>query len=99
MAAEHGEGEIEHEAGAFDERAGAPELVGDCESPFGVAEVGLERPNLEQPDRDVRGSRHDREADVLAGGALAMRPADEPLEPRECRWGRGKEPGGFVRRA
>src|SRR4051794_31148470 len=98
MTAEHGECEIEHEAGAFDEGAGAPELVGDCESPFGVAEVRLERPNLEQPDRDVRGSRHDRGADVLAGGAPAVRPADEPLEPVECRRRRGNEPGDFVGR-
>src|SRR5262249_33706203 len=71
---------VERQRGAVEERACAPELAGEREAPFGRSEVRLERANLHQPDRNVGGPRHDRVADVLPRGALAMRPRDEPLE-------------------
>ena len=66
---------------AVHEHARAPELGREREPPLGRTEVGLERPHLKQADRRVGSARHDREAHVLAGGALPVRPRDEPLEP------------------
>ena len=75
-----------------EEDARAPERRADARSPTRRAEAGLELPDLEDPDRRVHAVRHDREADVAAGGALAMRPGDEPLEPFDRRRRRRDEP-------
>src|SRR5262247_4078057 len=73
------ERKVDDEVGAVREDASSPVLVGDRESPLGRPEVGIECAHLEETDRAIRAARHDREADVLAERALAMRPRNEPL--------------------
>ena len=47
---------------------------------------------------DTHVVRHDREADVVASGSLAMRPRDEPLEPFDRRRRRRNEARHFFGR-
>src|SRR5439155_27191578 len=80
VAADRVERELHDELRAVDENAGAPELRRDGKAPLRAAEVGFERTDLEQTDCDIGPARNDREADVLSGRALLVRPRDAPLE-------------------
>ena len=79
------EREVDDERRGVEEDPRAPERRADREAPLGRAEPGLELADLEDPDSRVHVVRHDRETNVVAGGPLAVRPRDEPLEPFDRR--------------
>ena len=91
-AKSHGEPRRVHE------ESRAPEIRAEGEAPFGRLERRIELPHLEDADGGVEALGHDREADIAACRALAMRPLDEPLEAFDRRRRRRNEPRHLARR-
>src|SRR5580704_3355453 len=93
MRPEDVEGEVDHQPGAVQEDAGPPEFFRDREPPLGRPERRLDRARLENTDRRVRAARHHRETDILARGALTVRPRNEAFEAVDAAGRRGDEAG------
>src|SRR6188472_422548 len=80
MHADRVDREVDDHAGALGEDSRAPELRADRETPLGRQEARFERTQLEDADRGRHAVGHDREAGIVAGLALTVRPHDEALE-------------------
>ena len=98
MCSDDVEREVDDQLRAVDEHPRSPERRTDGKPPLGRAEARLELAYLEDADGGVHAMRHDREADVVAGRALAMGPRDEPLEPFDRGRRRRNEPRHFLGR-
>src|SRR5450759_2352684 len=92
------ERKVDDHARAVHAPARAPERRANRESPLGRAEARLQLPHLEDPDGRVHPVGHHREAGVVACGALAVRPRDEPLEAFNRGRGRRDEARHFFGR-
>src|SRR5262245_4370936 len=85
------EREVDRERRAVEEQSPAPELLGEGEAPLGIAEVGLERADLEEADDFVGSTQRDTKGDVLTSRTLPVRPLDEALESLDARRRRRQE--------